>query len=862
MFAYFRKDLPNIKDISGSNLGGSTTYYDRTGTIVLFQDYDAIKRVPVTSSNINPLMKDATIAIEDKNFYHEGAFDVKGIARAGFHDLFSSGGGLQGGSTITQQLVKLNENWTSNRTVTRKVKEIILAVELEREYSKDDILTGYLNIAPYGGIEYGAEAAAEDYFGTTAAKLTLPQAAMLAAIPQSPDIYSPHSPDFDKVLFLDRYNYILDQMVSQGYISKADATAAKAVDVISTVQPETSKYDNIKAPYFVEAAKNELQNKYGTATVNRGGWKVITTLDMGLQTKAEQIVSSNQKNALSHGADEAALVLENVPTGQMYALVGGTDFNNPDHGQINYAQTLIPPGSSFKPYDYASLINDTTNTGAGSVLYDVQQPLPGYPCTNKTLPPPHGTGNCLEDYDFRYPGPLTLRYALGGSRNVPAVKAMLTVGTNDVIGHANAMMGTTSGYNCYSDVTLTTTTQCYGASAIGDGAYLHLDQHVNGLSTLARNGQEIPQTYILKITDSSGKVIDQWTQPKPNQVIKPDAAYIVDNMLSDPKASYLPGSCTATNCSPLSSFGYKFQRYNGWDNAVKTGTTNNGFDGLMMSFNTQFAVGSWVGYHTRNVALTGSMEYSTEPLTRAMIQAATDTIKTPPVNWVQPSDIKVLPAYVIHSHVGIGSEEPSPSTDLFPSWYVGSSKTSTTSQTIDKVSGGLATSCTPDAAKQTSSNTNDNAFSADIFYPPNQKTGSTSTTTTSTDTVHSCSDSPPSYTISSIPPNSCYEGTSCTINVSLAKGTHPLNDPTYPQFPATFTLYVNGQSYSSVQPQNGNQCDSGGNACNLTIAFTPSAAQQCQTLTFTGQVTDSVLYNSSPTSNASTTIEKAGGASC
>ncbi|HVU59524.1 MAG TPA: biosynthetic peptidoglycan transglycosylase, partial [Candidatus Saccharimonadales bacterium] len=192
VFAYFRKDLPQIKDISGDSLGGSTTYYDRTGKIVLWQDYDAVKRIPVQSDEISPYMKEATVAIEDKNFYHEGAFNLTAIARAGLHDVFGGGDSLQGASTITQQLVKLNEQWTANRTFTRKIKELILAVDLSREYSKDDILTGYLNIAPYGGVEYGVEAAAGDYFQTSAKDLTLPQAAMLAAIPQSPTYYSPY----------------------------------------------------------------------------------------------------------------------------------------------------------------------------------------------------------------------------------------------------------------------------------------------------------------------------------------------------------------------------------------------------------------------------------------------------------------------------------------------------------------------------------------------------------------------------------------------------------------------------------------------------------------------------------------------
>lgn len=178
VFAYFRKDLPKIKDISGDRLGGSITYYDQSGQTVLWQDYDGVKRIPVEGTEISDFIKQATIAVEDKDFYKHGAFDVRGILRAGITDVVQ-GHAAQGGSTITQQLVKLNQQWTDERTVTRKVKELILAVELEREYSKTDILTGYLNIAPYGGVEYGVESAARDYFGTTAKKLTLAQAAFL-----------------------------------------------------------------------------------------------------------------------------------------------------------------------------------------------------------------------------------------------------------------------------------------------------------------------------------------------------------------------------------------------------------------------------------------------------------------------------------------------------------------------------------------------------------------------------------------------------------------------------------------------------------------------------------------------------------
>ena len=379
VFAYFRKDLPKIKDISGDNLGGSITYYDSTGKTVLWQDYDAVKRIPVDSGSISPYIKQATVAIEDKDFYNEGAFNVGAIVRAGLSDVFHQGSGLQGASTITQQLVKLNEQWTDNRTITRKVKELILAVELSREYSKDDILTGYLNIAPYGGVEYGAEAAARDYFGTDAAHLTLAQAAFLAAIPKDPSNYSPYaSPTYNKAVTADYFNqdaligrqrYILDQMVNQRMITQKQADDAKAVDIMSQVHPLSSKYNGIKAPYFVLAAKQELEQKYGSSTVQRGGWKVTTTLNMDLQTEAEKLVADNYSNIQrrTYGvADEEAMVAEDVQSGQIVALVGGVDFSNPNWGQNNYAAgVLVSPGSSFKPYDYSAMIDGSKNGGPG-----------------------------------------------------------------------------------------------------------------------------------------------------------------------------------------------------------------------------------------------------------------------------------------------------------------------------------------------------------------------------------------------------------------------------------------------------------------------------------------------------------------
>jgi len=854
MFAYFRKDLPNITDVSGNNLPGSISYYDSSGKTLLWQDYDAVKRTPVSSSDISPYMKNATIAIEDKSFYHEGAFNVRGIARATYEDLLHKGSGLQGGSTITQQLVKLNENWTDQRTITRKIKELILAVELSREYSKNDILTGYLNVAPYGGIEYGCESAARDYFHTSCKDLSLAQAAMLASIPRYPTGYSPYSDPkynpsasgdyFDQQGLIARQHYVLDQMVQQGMISQSQADAAKAVDILAQVHTLTPKYQGIKAPYFVLSAKHELEAKYGSQTVNRGGWRVTTTLDMNLQNEAEHLVEQNLPNVESYGGDDEAMVGEDVQTGKVVALVGGVDFNNPDYGQINFAQTNISPGSSVKPYDYVSLINFSKDVGAGSVLYDTQGALPGYPCTNHTLPK-YG-GNCLEDYDFHYPGPETLRYALAGSRNVPAVKAMLIVGTNKVINTADSMMGNPDGYRCYQQgVNVMTATkkdedQCYGSSAIGDGAYLHLDDHVNGLSTLGRLGQYIPQTYIDKIVDATGHSVYQWTPPKPQQVVTADAAYIVDNMLSDPNASYLPnrsGSCSDYTCPGFyGGANYKFQHYNGWRIAVKTGTTNDNFDGLMTAWTTKYAVASWVGYHTRNKAMTaGGMEYMTEPLTRLWIQYALDSTHSKAVNWKQPSDVKTEPAFVVTSHVGLGSVEPSPSTDLYPSWYT-PKNSGNSNVVIDKVSNKVATSCTPDDAKIYVTNSNANAFSVDPYV--NGGYSGSKYNTNATDDVHNCDDSKPSASLvvadSSGNQTTTCDQTGCNITVTATQGTHPLGSD---QFPGKITISIDGKAVKT--------CTLGSNTPNpslpCTYNYTPT---KDGSVTVTAEVTDSVLYQS------------------
>lgn len=862
IFAYFRKDLPRIRDISGNNFGGSVTYYDRTGKVALFQDYNERKRVPVEEKEISKYMKMATIAIEDKDFYKHGAFDTRGIMRAIFVSL--KGGERQGGSTITQQLVKLNEGWTNERTVTRKIKELILAVELEREYNKNEILTGYLNMAPYGNVDYGVETAARDYFGKSAKDLTIAESAMLAAIPKAPGAWSPFSDPkynpaltqstFDQEGLIGRQHYVLDRMVDQGYISKKEAQDAKKVDILATIKPLKSFYDGIQAPYFVLAAKQELQRTFPTAVVSRGGWRVITTVDLNIQKIADEAVKNGARQMRYQSADSVGFVAEDNETGQVLAVVGGMDFNNPEYGKINYATAVnISPGSTIKPYDYAAFIDNNTNVGAGSVLYDSMNPLPGYPCTNRALP--ERGGNCLFDFDRKAPGPTTLRYALGGSRNIPAAKAFLSSVPNDTspgrvksinksISVINGLMATSGndGYRCFKSGTDVTNpsksdeTQCYTAASIGDGAYLNLDNHVNGVASIARMGKAIPQTYILKVTNSSGKTLKEYKQPTAKQIIKPDTAYIVSDMAADPRASYLRGSCNEQNC-----YGAKFHRYKGWKTSIKTGTTNDKYDGLMVAWNKKFSAGIWVGNHTRTVAFGGQPETMTGPIMREFMLGALDTAGKADNN-VQPAGIKTDQAFVTRASTGGGQSLPSASTDIYPSWYSGR-KSGSTTQVIDKVSNAIATACTPALAKQTGANSNAASWNVDVFAGGN---AGTSSPITAKDTLHQCSDVKPTVSITAVngaartSTNTLACDGSCTVMVHVEQGTHALSDSSRAQFPGTIILTVNGQQVRT-------QAVSATGDYSLSFAM-PAGATSAD---ISVRVTDSVLYEGSDSATVS-----------
>lgn len=820
VFAYFRKDLPNLKDISGKEIGGSVLYYDRTGQTLLWEDVNGVKRIPVKEDNINQHVKDATIAIEDKDFFKHGGFDVRGIFRAAWNNAFG-GGGTQGGSTLTQQLVKITNDWTKDRTLKRKVKELILAIELERSYSKKEILTGYLNAAPYGGVEYGVEAASRNYFQKSAKDLTLDEAAMLAAIPKSPTYFSPYSADyFDKEAFEGRQDYILDQMEDQGMITEEQRDEAKKTDTLAKIKPRPARYEGIKAPYFVLLAKQQLERERGDQTVKLGGLKVTTTLDLTAQNTAEEAVNKGMPTVRRNGFDSAAFVAQDVKTGQVVAVVGGSDFTNKDYGQNNYAHWRLPPGSSFKPYDYLALIEHTNDFGAGSVLYDTQGPVGNYTCTNKARPP---AGNCLFDYDFRYPGPLTLRYALGGSRNVPAVKAMLIAGVDKTIETADKL-GLTSGYKCYradvedvNEAGKEDEAQCYESSAIGDGAYLYLDEHVNAYATISRNGNKLPQTYLMKVEDTGNRILYEWKASKGEQVVRDESAYIVADMMSDARASYM---------------GRKPHNYKGHKFSVKTGTTNDSKDGWLMGFSTQYAAGVWVGHHTRRVETRAFMENMTQPIWTDFMNKMHDPLK--PEERPRPSGIQSLPAFVVRNHVGVSSVEPSPPNDLFPSWF--KKRAATGKKTIDIVSNKLATDCTPTRAKKELSEADANALSGDRFA---QQSGSN---TEEKDDIHKCDDLKPSIRLTATETSSG----KYKLTADVTAGTHPLNSA---QYPGTVNFLIDGQIIRSFTIES-----SGEVSFDYTTTFTGQK-------TITAEVIDSVLYDASDSDTITGTGGGGGGGS-
>lgn len=654
VFAYYRKDLPkNITDLRTCSQGASTTYYDRTGQTLLWASSGDVECYPVKLDQISPYLRNAVVASEDKDFYKHGGFSMEGFLRAGVNNI--RGGSTQGGSTITQQFVK-NSLLSQEQRFSRKIKELILSIELERSYSKDEILNAYLNEIPFGATYNGAEAASQGYFNKSAKDLTLDEAALLTAIIPAPTYYSPYGRHTDELV--ERQQYKLDQMVQQGYITKDEAEAAKKVDTLAKLSTSHSKYQNIKAPYFVLEVQEQLEAKYGAANIAKQGYKVVTTLNLELQNLADQVVSDNISRVTRNGGENMAVVAEDVQTGQVLAEVGGRGFDYPGYGQKNMATTPRSPGSTMKPYDYATLMTQNKSWGAGSVIYDLQTDF--------------GGGYKPNNYDKGFRGAMTMRTALGQSRNIPAIKAGYIAGVQNVIDTAKKM-GVVSGTSCEPN--------CGLSAMIGDGSEIRLDEHVNGYATFARGGKYKEQTYILKVSDSKDHAIE-WKDTAGEQVIDPQIAYTINDMLSDTSASY---------------FGNSYRLNNGYKTAMKTGTTNYNDNGWLMGYTPYIAFGIWSGRQNDNKGMYGNTDSTLGPIWNKFMSQAHTILGYTGKGFDKPNGMKTV---CINPTTGYATTSGG-KCDTFPSWYQPQYPDSSKSATIDTVSKKLATECTPDMAKQT-----------------------------------------------------------------------------------------------------------------------------------------------------------------
>ncbi|MFH0891755.1 MAG: penicillin-binding protein [Candidatus Falkowbacteria bacterium] len=553
--AWISRDLPDPGGLLDRQLAQSTIIYDRTGEEVLYEIHGDQKRTLVNLADLPVYIKQATIAIEDKDFYNHGGISLWGIFRG---VIWRKIRGLpaHGGSTLTQQFVK-NAILTSERSVKRKVKEWILSYRLEQKYSKDEILQMYFNEIPYGSTAYGVEAASERYFGKNAKDISLAEAAILAALPQAPSKYSPYGPNQE--LLLGRQKYILDLMAEQGYITDDEAEAAKAEE-FEFKGPAT----NIKAPHFVMYVKEMLSEKYGEKTVEQGGLKIYTTLDLYKQNIAEEVINEiAPKNAEKWNASNAALVSLDPKTGQILAMVGSRDyFNDEIDGQVNICTSNRQPGSSLKPLVYATAFikGYTPNT----ILYDV--------VTNFT---PEGVKQSPyepHNYDLNEHGPITMRRALAGSLNIPAVKTLYLAGVDKVIDIAQEL-----GYSTLNDP------DRYGLSLVLGGGEVKLLEHANAYSAFAREGIIHPTVSILKVEDKNGNVLEEYKETPEKKVLDPKISRMINDVLSDNSArAYVFGE---SNWLTLGSRPV----------AAKTGTTNDYHDAWTMGYTPSLVTGVWVG---------------------------------------------------------------------------------------------------------------------------------------------------------------------------------------------------------------------------------------------------------------------------
>lgn len=748
MFAYFRKDLDKIRpgEIAKRVQTTVTKYYDRNG-VLLWEDKGASNyKLVVEAENISKHMKNATVAIEDKDFYTHHGISVSGIARAMFST--TSGRQVQGGSTLTQQLVKqvffADEAGDRGLTgVPRKIKEIILAIEVERMYNKDQILSLYLNESPYGGPRNGVESGAQSYFGKSAKDLTIAEAALLASIPQNPTYFNPYNTSGNNAL-IKRQHTVIDYMQEQGYISEDEAKKAKEYDILSNIKPEINQMENIKAPHFVLMVRNQLNRELGAAVVGRGGLTVKTTLDWRIQEKLENEMKAFFETGIpkAYNISNGAATLEDVQTGQIVALVGSRDFNYPGFGQDNAATGFIQPGSTIKAFDYAKLFenrgSNQQNYGSGSVLSDEN--------IDKVY------GAQLRNHDNKFMGSISIRRSLALSRNVPAVKAMYVAGNGQAEPTVSFIrsMGNTS--YCQQEEAA----GGYGLSAAIGACGNKQTELVNAYGTFARMGTLQPTSNVLEATNSQGETLKKW-KDNSKKVTDPQVTYIINDILGDASAA-------------AGLHGHGALSVPGVRTAAKTGTTDKGGqakDIWIMNYSPALTMGMWLGNSDTSVIRTSNSALGMPVVRKVMSFAHTEVYakenKWKPNDWFkQPNGIQRV------------------NNELYPSWWNKKQSESSQKMTFDKVSKKKATSCTPDEAKEEVEVTK----TVDPITKKETISAPAGYDATSDDDIHQCSDSKPQVNAISLSSS----GSKYTITASVSGGTHTL---------ASIEIAVDGQVIKS-----------------------------------------------------------------
>lgn len=557
------KDLPTPDQLIKREVAQSTKIYDRTGKTVLYEIYGNQKRTLVSLADIPDYVKNATVAIEDKDFYKHKGISIRAIIRTIVMNVLKRQ--RAGGSTLTQQFVK-NAILSPEKTYTRKIKEWILAYRMEKKFKKDEILQMYLNEIPYGSTAYGIEAASLKYFGKSVKDISLAEAATLAALPQAPSRYSPYGPNKD--LLLARQEYILKIMKEQGYITQEEMESAMNAKIEFRSQQE----NNITAPHFIMYVKELLAEKLGDRFVEQGGLKITTTLDLNKQQKAEEAIRKHSaENVRKYNAWNASLVSIDPKTGQIQAMVGSKDYfgrSEPENcisgknckfePNDNVALRTRQPGSSIKPLVYATAFmrGFTPNT----ILYDVAT---NFSTTDKPYEP--------KNYNLNSYGPVSMKKALAGSLNVPAVKTLYLAGLDNVIDIAKDL-----GYTTLNDK------ERLGLTLVLGGGEVKLTEHTNAFSAFARSGDISPLSAIIKVEDSNGNILDEYKDSS-KKVYDSRTASEINDILSDNSArSYIFSSSNWLTIGKRQV-------------AAKTGTTNDNRDAWTIGYTPSLVAGVWVG---------------------------------------------------------------------------------------------------------------------------------------------------------------------------------------------------------------------------------------------------------------------------